>query len=66
MHIDAVAAWQVPVPLQARALVSVEPVQVASPHDVPSAYSRQPPVPLHDPSLPQLDTSLVAHWFNGS
>jgi hypothetical protein len=66
LHIDVVAAWQAPVPLHARALVSVEPVHIALPHDVPSAYSRQPPVPLHDPSVPQVDMSLVAHWFNGS
>jgi len=36
-HIDVVAAWHVPVPLQARADVSVEPVQLAVAHCVPAA-----------------------------
>jgi hypothetical protein len=36
-HIDVAAAWQVPVPLQVRADVSVEPVQVAATQVVPAA-----------------------------
>ena len=35
-HIDVVAVWQVPVPLQVRADVSVEPVQVAETQVVPA------------------------------
>ena len=34
---DVVAAWQLPLPLQARAEVSVEPVQLAVPHETPLA-----------------------------
>ena len=36
-HIDVVAVWQVPVPLQVREDVSVEPVQVAATQVVPAA-----------------------------
>jgi hypothetical protein len=36
-HAEVVAVWQVPVPLQVRAGVSVEPVQVAAAHEVPAA-----------------------------
>src|SRR5207344_2146919 len=46
LHIDVVAVWQVPVPLQDRADVSVEPAQVCAAHCVPEAYNRQLPAPL--------------------
>jgi len=65
-HIDIVAAWQVPVPLQDRDDVSVELVHVAAPHCVPAVYSRQPPEPLQKPSVPQLFMPWSAHWFSGS
>jgi hypothetical protein len=33
---------------------------------VPVAYRRQPPVPSHIPSVPQLAAPRSAHWFSGS
>jgi len=65
-HIDVAAAWQVPVPLQVRADVSVEPVQLAAAHWVPAAYSRQAPPPLQVPSWPQVPAPASVHWFRGS
>ena len=60
-HDDADVVWQVPVPLQVRAGVNVDPVQVAAAQVVPAAYSRQPPVPSQNPSVPQLGMPLSAH-----
>jgi hypothetical protein len=65
-HIDVLAAWQVPVPLQVRADVSVDPVQVAAAHCVPAAYSRHAPAPLQEPSVLQAVVPRSAHWFSGS
>jgi hypothetical protein len=45
----------VPVPLHDRDDVSVDPAQLWPAHCVPDAYSRQPPAPLHVPSVPQVD-----------
>ena len=45
-------AWQVPVPLQVRAGVNVDPVQPAATQVVPVAYRRQAPAPLQAPSVP--------------
>jgi hypothetical protein len=56
----------VPLPLHERVDVSVEPVQVAAAHCVPEAYTRQPPAPLHEPSVPQVDAPWSVHWFSGS
>jgi hypothetical protein len=56
----------VPVPLQVRAGENVEPTQVAVAQTVPVAYRRQPPLPSHMPSVPQLVAPLSAHWFRGS
>src|SRR5580698_10514141 len=51
-----VAAWQVPVPLQVRPEVSVEPVgQEGGAHDVPPTYFRQAPLPSQNPSVPQVE-----------
>ena len=66
MHDEVVAATHVPVPLQARADVSVEPVQDAPAHCVPAAYTRQAPPPLQVPSLPQVAAPASVHWFSGS
>jgi hypothetical protein len=60
-HIDDVAVWQVPVPLQARADVSVEPLQLAATQVVPAVYRRQAPVPLQVPSLPQVEAPASVH-----
>jgi len=60
-QLDVVAAWQVPVPLQLRAFVNVVPVHVAAAHCVPALYRRQAPLPLHMPSVLQLDAPRSAH-----
>jgi hypothetical protein len=65
-QLEVVAAWQVPVPLQVRADVSVTPVQLAAAHCVPDAYRRQAPLPLQKPSVPQAAAPLSVHWFSGS
>jgi hypothetical protein len=49
-----VTVWQVPVPLQVRAGVNVVPEQVEATQVAPTAYNLQAPLPLQDPSLPQL------------
>ena len=41
-------------PLQVRAGVKVVPAQVEATQVVPTAYSLQAPLPLQDPSPPQL------------
>ena len=53
--------WQVPVPLQVRAGVAVDPVQVAATQVVPATYSRHAPAPLQVPSLPQLAAPASVH-----
>jgi hypothetical protein len=65
-HIEVVAAWQVPVPLQDRDDVSVDPVQLAVAQVVPAAYRRHAPAPSHVPSRPQVDAPWSVHWFSGS
>ena len=47
--------WQVPVPLQVRAAVNVDPVQLAAAQVVPLAYRRHPPPPSQVPSVPQVE-----------
>jgi hypothetical protein len=49
--------------LQARAEVSVDPVQLAAPQETPLAYTRQPPAPSQNPSLPQLVAPWSVHWL---
>jgi hypothetical protein len=63
---DVATVRQVPVPLQVRAGVSVEPVQVAAAHDEPAAYRRQAPAPLQSPSVLQVAAPASAHWPSGS
>jgi hypothetical protein len=41
--------------LQVAVGVSVDPVQVAIAQVVPAAYFRQAPLPLHVPSVPQVE-----------
>ena len=53
-------------PLQVRADVSVEPVQLAAAHCVPAAYRRHAPAPLQKPSLPQVAMPPSVHWPRGS
>jgi hypothetical protein len=65
-QLDVDTIWQFPPPSQVRAGVSVDPEHVAGTHVVPEAYSRQPPAPLHDPSVPQVVAPLSVHWFSGS
>jgi len=45
---------QVPAPSQRAPSVTVEPLQVWEPHELPVAYRRHAPVPLQTPSVPQL------------
>jgi hypothetical protein len=61
-----VAVWQVPVPLQVRAGVTVDPVHIAAAHCAPAPYRRHAPLPLHMPSVLQLATPRSLHWFSGS
>jgi hypothetical protein len=56
----------VPVPLQVRDGVNVEPVQLAATQVVPVAYRRQAPAPLQNPSVPQVEAPWSLHWFSGS
>lgn len=62
----AVEVWQAPVPLQVRAGVKVEPVQLAATQVAPLAYRRHPPPPSQVPSVPQLAAPWSVHWFSGS
>jgi hypothetical protein len=54
------------VPLQVRAGVNVDPVQLAATQVVPLAYRRQAPPPSQAPSVPQVEAPLSAHWPSGS
>jgi hypothetical protein len=65
-QVDEVTVWQVPVPLQVRAGVKVDPVQVAATQVVPAAYRRHAPAPLHWPSVLQAAVPRSAHWLSGS
>lgn len=56
----------VPIPLQVRAGVNVDPLQVAAMHTVPAACSRQAPAPLQKPSWAHVLAAAGAHWFSGS
>jgi hypothetical protein len=62
----ALLVAQVPAPSQVRAGVKVVPAQVEATQVVPIACSRQPPLPLQKPSVPQLGAPMSAHWFKGS
>ena len=57
-----VAAWQVPLPSQVRPEVKVAlPAgQDGGAQDVPPAYRRHAPLPLQNPSVPQL--ALPMSW----
>jgi hypothetical protein len=57
---------QTPAPSQVRAGVNTVPAQVEGAQVVPIACSRQPPLPLQKPSVPQLAAPMSAHWFKGS
>jgi hypothetical protein len=65
-HAELVAVWQVPVPLQVRVGVNVDPVQAAATQAVPLAYRRQAPAPSQNPSVPQAAAPLSVHWLSGS
>jgi hypothetical protein len=65
-QIDEVTVWQVPVPLQVRAGVNVDPLQAAATQVVPAAYRRHAPAPLHWPSVLQAAVPRSAHWLSGS
>jgi hypothetical protein len=56
----------VPVPLQVRGGVNVEPAQLDATQIVPLAYCRQEPPPSQAPSVPQVEAPLSAHCPSGS
>jgi hypothetical protein len=58
--------WHVPVPLQVRAGVSVDPVHADATHTVPVMCSRQAPAPLQLPSLPHVIAAVGPQWSSGS
>ena len=58
--------WQVPVPLQVRAGVNVDPAHEAATQVVPAMYSRQVPPPSQVPSLPQVAAPASVHCPRGS
>jgi hypothetical protein len=62
----AVLGLQVDAPLHEPSGVSVSPLQVAVPHAVPTARTRQAPPPLHSPSRPQALEVSAAHSSSGS
>ena len=61
-----VVVRHVPAPSQVRAGVNMVPVHVDATQVVPIACRRQPPLPLQNPSVPQLSAPWSAHWFSGS
>ena len=65
-HEEVVVVWHVPVPLQVRGGVYVEPAQLSATQTVPLAYRRHAPPPSHVPSVPQVEDPLSAHWPSGS
>jgi hypothetical protein len=58
---EDVAVRQVPIPLQVRAGVNVDALQVAATHTVPAACSRQAPAPLQNPSWAHVLAAAAAH-----
>jgi len=54
LQLCGVPGAQTPAPSHLPAGVSVAPVQVLAPQDVPAAYLRQPPLPSQNPSPMQL------------
>jgi hypothetical protein len=66
VQFDVDTVWHVPVPLQVRAGVAVDPVQLAPTQVVPATYRRHAPAPLQVPSLPQLAAPASVHWLSGS
>jgi hypothetical protein len=65
-HGCVVPATHVPVPLHSEASFCVDPVHEPAAHEVPLAYKRQAPAPLHDPSVPHEEAPRSAHWLSGS
>src|SRR5262245_2876564 len=60
-HERNVPAPQAPEASHCLATRSAPAVQVSAAHDVPTAYLRQAPMPLHCPSSPQLAAPSSAH-----
>jgi hypothetical protein len=66
LQLPGVAAVQTPAPSHLPAGVSVLPVQVLLPHEVPAAYFSQAPLPSQKPSCRQVDDPWSSHWASGS
>ena len=52
--------------MQTLAPTTVLPWQVPAPQDVLSGYLRQPPMPSHRPSRPQVEGSCSGHWLSSA
>ncbi len=61
-HSVLVTVRQTPAPLQVRFGVRVDPLQPPVEQTVPSAQYRQAPIPLQDPSVPQVLAAVAGHW----
>jgi hypothetical protein len=60
-HGCVVPATQLPAPSQSEASVSVEPAHEPAAHEVPLAYKRHAPAPLHEPSVPHEGAPWSVH-----
>jgi hypothetical protein len=65
-HACCVPAAHFPAPSQRPASVAVVPEQVGAMQTVPDSYGRQLPLPSQNPSVPQVEAPLSAHWPSGS
>ena len=61
-HDATVAAWQAPLPSQARAEVNEAPLHIAAPHEVPAGGTRHAPLPSHVPGRPHGGALSFVHW----
>jgi hypothetical protein len=53
-----------PCPSQTLTPTTAPPEQAPALHTVPGTWLRQPPLPSHVPSRPQVDSSDARHWFD--
>jgi hypothetical protein len=60
-----VAARHTPAPSHDRGDDSVDPMQLAAPQAVPTAYFRHAPAPSHLPSVPHVIDPMSVHWVAG-
>jgi hypothetical protein len=65
-HELVLAAWQVPAPSQVAGDVYVETEHDSGAQVVPTIHRRQPPLPSHVPSRPQVEAGSTGHSLSGS